>query len=438
MNAATPWRPVPGNLNAEFIASPDETPAAYSLYAADLSWNEDVGAYVMDWPFGKDPNHLSGIGFLELICGLWPNSCQFDGNQEHKPYETGDLRDAELTLDLYAENIDAKDFLFCVGLGNVSTYWMLSGAPFDLSAPKADGMNEITVRLTSDPASWTAFGNNPREQSNADRYGHGPLHDALSTHMGNLVLTATFGNWRETLTGRLGIKRAVLKYRDKSILHPDNGTRLIEHPISSISDAHNLTNGRRGDPNGGWFHSGPVTDPLAFRWQLTKPLNIATLVLHQDVAWPTRKCRIGVTTAAGQDYTWDIDLPCDNDPVTGMRHFSVRLPALGPSLTFSLELLEGAEDQGLGLEAVELFATDHIPPPSAIPVSVCEEISGLPTGAPVFYRVVCRANGEVQTGETRDLPVPPNDAPILHALSLYANARDKAIVQVRANAMGHD
>jgi hypothetical protein len=438
LSAATPWRPVPGKLNAEFIASPDATPAVFSLYATAVSWNEDAGTYVMDWPFGKDPNHVSGIGFLELICGMWTNSCQFDGNQEHHPHETGDLRDAELTLDLYAEGIDAKDFLFCVGVGNVGTYWMLSGAPFDLSAPRADGMNEVSVRLTSDPASWTAFGNNPREQWNADRYGHGPLHDALSTHMGNLVLTATFGDWRDTITGRLGIKRAMLKYRDNSILHPDNGTRLVEHPASPDSDVHNLTNGRRGDPNGGWFHSGPVAESLVFRWQLAKPLSIATLVLHQDVAWPTRKCRIGVTSTAGQDFSWDIDLPCDNDPVTGMRQFSARLPAIGPCLAFTLELLEGAGEQGLGLEAVELFATDHVPPPSAAPVSVCEEVSGLPAGAPIFYRAVCRADGEIQTGETRDLPLPPTDAPVLHALSLYSNTEDKAVIQVRANAMGHD
>jgi hypothetical protein len=437
MSGTSPWRPMPGNLNAQFITSPNDTPTVYSLYAASLSWNEKAGAYVMDWPFGKDPNHVSGIGFLELICGLWPNSCQFDGNQQHMPYETGDLRDAELTLQLHAQDIDAKDFLFCVGVGNVSTYWMLSAAPFDLSAPQGDGMTEISVRLTSDPASWTAFGNNPREQSNADRYGHGPLHDALSNHMGNLVLTATFGDWRDTLTGRLGIRRAVLKYRDKSVLHPDSGTVLIESPAGPCDPA-NLANGRRGTPDAGWFHAGPVTEPPVFRWRLAKPWTISTLVLHQDTVWPTRKCRIGVTAADGQSHSWEIEPPCGNDPLVGLRQFVIRLPAVGPCREFFIEFLEGAATDGLGLEAIELFATDYVPPPSPVPASVSEEVAGLRPGSTVCYRVACRAGDKTEWGETETIVLPADDMPVLHDIRLHAVSGNKAVIQVRANAMGHD
>ncbi len=437
LRQASPWRPVPGNLNAEFITSPHHTPAVYSLYAASLSWSPRAEAYVMDWPFGKDPNHLSGIGFMELMSGLWPNSCQYDGNQEINLYESCDLRDAEFTLRLHIEDVDAKDFLYCIGVGNVRTYWMLTSCPFDLSSQGDDGTVEVSFRLSSDPACWTAFGNNPTEQQNFERYQHGPLHDSLSQNVGNLVFTGAFGDWHDTPTGRIGIKGATLKYRDNSILHPDSGTVLSESPTTACDPA-NLTNGRRGDPDGGWFHRGPVSEPLVFRWRLAKPWSISTLVLHQDVVWPTRKCRIGATTAGGQTHSWEIDLPYDNDPLIGLRQLVIRLPSIGPCREFFIEFLEGATTDGLGLEAIELFAADYVPPPSTVPVSVSEEITGLSPGSTVYYRVTCRSGDKVEKGETATIVLPASDAPLLHDVRLQTISADKAIIRIRANAMGHE
>lgn len=435
---STPWRPVPGKLNAEFATSPHWTPAVYSLYAGRLFWAPDTEAYVLDWPFGKDPNHISGLGFMELVFGLHPNSCQIDGNQEIHPYESSDLRDAELLLSLNTENFDAKDFLHCLGLGNTSVYWMLTAQPVDLGAGGGSDDIQVTFRLSSDPAAWTAFGNNPQEQANFERYQHGSLDEVLSRHVGNFVFMAPFGDWRDTPTGRISIKQAILKYRDNSILHPDSGTTLIESPNAAVCDPANLTNGRRGDPDSGWFHKGPVTKPLVFRWRLAKPWNISTLVLHQDVVWPTRKCRIGVTTADGQTHSWEIDLPCDNDPLTGLRQLVIRLPGVGPCEAFFLEFLEGATTDGLGLEAVELFAADYIPPPSTVPVSVSEEIAGLRPGSTVYYRVTCRSGNKIEQGEMGSISIPADDTPLLHDVRLQTTTSDKATIQIRANAMGHE
>lgn len=435
LTLATPWRPLPGRAIARLTASPHVAPEMFKIYAGHLNWVPE-GCILADWPFGKDPNHISGVGFCELVFGQWNNSGQPDGSQEIQPWEGSDLRGAEYRLRLRIEEFEERDFLHCLGVGRNGNYWMLTSEPMDLS--QLNGEAEIVFRLDGDPRNWSTFGNNPDEQANFDRYKYGPLDDTLGRHTGNLVFMAPFGDWRDTPTGRLGIRSSVLTYRDNNILNPDAGTRLVEAPKAFACDPWRLTDGIRGELSSGWYQCGSGEVPR-FVWQLTQPKQVTSIILHQDPVMPTKRCRVALSNsrqASEGGPSFDVEWPALPTHTVAVPRISIRVTGNSKWDRITLELTEPAESCGIGLHAVEAFAVDHVPPPSRLPVTVSADVSGLPEGSRVYYRLQCHADGETLSGEVRCLDLPPDDRPLLHHVSIHHRSEDKICFQVFANALG--
>ena len=433
----TPWRPVPGKRNARFVASPEWATSRSWYYGAEMTWIDGPAPNLtVHWPFAQDPNHISGIGFMELLFACWHNSCQHDGNQRAREWECSDLRDAVVSVRLNARDLDPKNYLHCLGIGNVSTYWMLSGQAVDLSG-LGDEATELTFTLPSDPAQWTIAGTNQIEQPDHERYKYGPLDHALARNQGNLVLIAPFGTPSETTTGAISIGECTVSYRDNNILHPDNGAVLIDGPSLSACDPANLTNGIYGDPDAGWFLCGHPDTPPRFVWELAAPQAITTLVIHQDPVLPTTKCRVSLSDGTNTPDTWQFDLPVPKAP---FDQPALKIAAFEGSGTYSrveLELLEGAYPEGRGLQSFEIFAKNFAPPPSDLPATVSVDIQGMQPGSSVHYRVVTRTDTETAAGEVQRFDFPAeNGPPLLHHVTLFGASGTKAIFQVRANAMG--
>lgn len=436
----TGWQSVPGNLNARIRSSPHEAPINWRLYAGAFSLESHGGSVIMcDWPFGKDPNHISGIGFIELMAGFWQNSCQPEGNEEIQKWESSDIRDATITVKLRAEDFDPKDFLYCLGVGNVHAYWILTGQPLDMEHRNTSSEVEFRAQLPSNPSAWTFAGNNPIEQKDFDRYGYDPINETLSQNVGNIAFVAPFGDWRDSPTGRLGLREVELTYRDKSVLHPDAGAQLISFPSTSFCDPMNLTNGNRGNADDGWFQVTPITAPLIFTWKLIAPQKLTTIVLHQDVFLPVKRCRVTIAhgTAAIPSQSGEYVLPHETSLSIGPPVLVIRLREPTICDEISIELMEAAGPAGIGLTAVEAFAKEYSPPPSAVPVSVSADVGDLSVGTEIFYRLVCRSAGKKGVGEVKAFTLPANEAPLLHSADVHSVSRNKAIFRVRGNAMGH-
>jgi hypothetical protein len=433
----TPWQPVPGKRNARFVASPEWATSRSWYYGADMTWIDGLAPNLtVHWPFAQDPNHISGIGFMELLFACWHNSCQHDGNQRVREWECSDLRDAVVSVRLHARDLDPKNYLHCLGIGNVSTYWMLSGQAVDLSS-LGDQAVELTFTLPSDPAQWTFAGNNQIEQTAYERYEYGPLDQALARNQGNLVLIAPFGTPSETTTGAVSIDEFTVSYRDNNILHPDNGAVLIDAPSLSACDPANLTNGIYGDPDAGWFRWGNTDEPARFVWEFATPQAITTLVIHQDPVLPTTKCRVSLGDNAGSEDAWEFDLPVPEAPYDQPALKIAAFEGSGTYTWVALELLEGKYPEGQGMQSFEIFARNFAPPPSDLPVTVSADIQGMQPGSSIHYRVVTRTDTETAAGEVQRFDLPAeNGPPLLHHVALFEASGTKAIFQVRANAMG--
>lgn len=438
LDRATPWQALPGRRNGKFVASPEWTASRSWYYGGDATWEAGkTPNMTVHWPFAQDPNHISGIGFMELLYACWHNSNQHDGYQRVREWECSDLRDAEITLQLRPQDLDTKTYLHCLGIGNVETYWMLTGQAVDLSTV-GNGDVELTFHLPSDPTHWTYAGNNQVEQPDYERYKYGPLDSTLARNQGNLVLIAPFGTPSETTTGAIAFGQASVTYRDNNILHPDNGARLIEAPNTSPCDPTSLSNGIYGDPDAGWFHYGNLDEAPRFVWDLGAPRAITTLVIHQDPVLPTTKCRVSLSDDTGSTDSWDFDIPVPSVPHDQLLLKIATFEGSGTYTRAAIELLEGMHEDGRGLQSFEIFAKDFTPPPSDEPVTVSADGINLHPGSQVHYRIVTRAGEAAAAGEicTHDLPQ-DGSPPLLHQVELHSMTAEKAIFQLRANAMNH-
>ena len=445
LGQATAWAPVPGNRNARLVATPHRTPGAFKIYAGRQEFEQGAApAIVCKSPFGKDPNHISGIGFIDLFMGFWHNTCQPDGYQDILLSEMSDLRGAILELTLEVEDFDAKGFLYVPGIGNGNSYWMLTDCAVDLEAKSNTGPFKCSFVLDCTPTRWTTAGNNTEEQGGHRDYQYGPLDQCLSPNGGNVVFLGAFGDWRDTPTGRLKIRELALLYQDKSILNPENGARFIDAPSGLDCDPGKLVNGVRGERGAGWYHPGPITEPLTFSWSLAKPTMITTIVLHQDCALPVRHCRIRLSNSrnsAVTEKTLEFLLPDGMEDDLVLPPFVNRLDGRFKFDTMSLEILEGVFSDGAGLDGIEVFAENFTPPPNPAPVNVSHDISDLEPGSTVYYRIACRAtdadDGETTVvGETRFFTLPKQDNPRLHQVDQYSLSDSKFVFQVCGNAMG--
>lgn len=437
MSHSTSWCPVPGPLNGRVQAAPYKTPLRFYFYGSQITWEPgESPGLVCHWPFGQDPNHISGIGFLELLFAAQHNSCQYDGFQTVQDWEGSDIRDARVTLRLTAKDFDSNDTQQCFGIGSRRACWMLTGQTFNLANIEQDGEVEISATLSGDRGQWTFAGNNPVEQPNYDRYGYEPLKDTLADHIGNIFMVAPFGDIRGTITGTLSVKDAIVEYRSKNILHVDAGAQLVTYPTSSTADPKSLADGIRSNEDAGWYQTTATDTPPTFIWTLPKPVKITTVVLHQDIAMPTKRARLTVTGPDGV-FVKDEALPTDFGQLSVVPQLNIPMDLSGPIDEIKLELLDGVTPDGMGLHAIEVFAEDYSPPPCTIPTTVLEDVEGLPSGEQVFYRLVCTADEEESAGDIHDIMLPADSTPRLIDASVFSIETGKAVIRIRINPMGY-
>lgn len=438
----TPWRPLPGALNARSQLSPQAAPTLCRIDACEAHWDAQDETCAFGSPFAMDPNHLSGLGFLSLLYSVRPISCQPDGRQSYSAFQSADFRGAEYTVDIRLKDFTSEDFLFGIGLSTSAAPWMLSGQLLDLETASPDGCATATFEMASDPQFWTFMGNNPNSDHKTADYGYAPLGPALATGTDMLFFVGVFGDWRKTPEGRIRFHDVALRYRSRSVLNPRNGTKLVSSPDGTGCDPSKLTDGRRGGSGDGWYQPGPFEERPRFQWRLDEPLKLKTLVVHQHRTYPAKQVRVSMSNsreAKGADtYSTVVTLPDMSDPLEP-HPFVVRNFNTDKSFdTFQLEILNAIGQDGVGLEDVELFAQDFVPPPSHAPVIVSEDLAGLEAGTTIYYRIAVRSGDETVYGETRELTLPAEEKPILHDVALYSSTAAKSVISVRGNAMGHE
>lgn len=375
-------------------------------------------------PFGKDRNHLAGMGVADLFLGWFGRFLAPDDATDTDHSISVDLRDAEVELVVRPKGLDAKDFyISCAApssTGERSTPNMMDAAPWTVTDQLVDpgtldeeGWNRLGFVLRSDPFGWTFSGNNPDEQPNASRYAYLPIDDVLSNHRGNIVFWFVLGDWREPPEGTLDLRSIGLRFRNWSILSPDAGAELTGFPGGSLSDPLCLTSGCIDDPREMWFSApGPET-PQEFTWRLRTDASPTAVKLHQNVPRPAKTVEV-LTSGDGRAFTsrWRGDLS-QTKPAADLPPPAV-IPLDGrPASHLKLVIHSGYQDDFWGLDGIEAFDDGARPIPELAPASVSEDVGDLEPGQKLHFQLVTENGAGGSQGPVRAIDIPRTPKPVI-------------------------
>lgn len=459
LSNATPSRPLPPGRTLRVRDFPFHNLKRWNVYAVETNMKPNAGksggenipdyALKLTAPYGKDRNHLSGVGVADLVCS-WDCTVQpLEEIEGRYPGDSLDFRDAEVEFTLESSGLDAKDFLISfwfhsftgttsTGVGTEdSAPWGLTGQLVD---PAQISTDPKTFRFTLPcrSADWTYAGNNPAEQfGHSNRYTYYPLHDSLADHRGNMVLIFLFGDERVTLEGAIDIHAGSLKCRNPSLLAPGTAARLVSWPRESLMDPQSLTNGWVGNPDHFWI-SGPNPDePQEFVWELGPETTVEALRLRQNPLFPSERAEVlGGDTRDDWEMLWETDLPAE--PEGDKNELSVfRVLDSAAEIRFlKLRILSGYNKEFWGLDAIEVFGSGPDPRPELEPCTLCEDLAGLKPGSEIFYQLVAENEAGESRGEVRSFTLPEDQTPVILGAEVFSQEPGKTTVLVRLNAMG--
>ncbi len=425
---------------------------------------------VLPSPFGKDRNHINGIGIVDLVLG-WHSAIHvrdrvggvYGGEVYPKkayPGEMLDLRDAELSATLRSDDLDTRDFRlvawFHAATGTAliphhmedAVPWALTGS---LAGPTvvADGQwRTLTWRFRDNSADWSFAGNNIEEMGGQmGRYRYYPLGQSLSRNRGNLNLCFVCGRDIDTPDGVLELAALSLRCRSHSLLGPGFGSRIVAWPGGSLDDPAGLTGGWIGHAGHCW-RSGPEPEaPQEFVWRFAGEAKIESVRVFQDPIWPSRRIEVLVSDDGGEfTEVWSAELQADAAGVVGTAPLDKPEPLNLASICIldepfgcrflKLRIVSGYRGERWGLDAIEAFGEGLSPLPEIESCSVSEDVIGIEPGATVHYRLVAENQAGMAESAVMTFDVPNRAVPIVQWGRVIGRDDRRATLLVRLTAMG--
>jgi len=427
-------------------------------------------AMKLEWPFGKDRNHLDGIGIIDLLVG-WQNQAQArgqaDGVAEPDPKypsptfcgEETDLRDAQLRITYRSEDLDPKDFR--------PVAW-LHGRTGTAAFP--DEWNDLAAwAVTSDEAAstfivdgewhvaafdlpahsfdWTFCGSNIAEMGGGmARYTYAPIQELQRDNTGgNVCIAFVHGQDLDTPEGAIDVAEIEMRYRSRSLLGPGQGAELVRKPDRARGDPGRLTNGVVGDIGQCYLVVMDDQGPVELVWKLRGAASIKAFKLHQCALAPAKDITISVSQD-GTDFNevWAGSL--DTVPTNiaewgefaqsgGLLH-AIVLPEAHDAQFIRLRILSAQQGKVAGLDAFEVFGDGLTYIPSAEPFSLSEKIDDLEVGTNVYAQLVAENEEGTFEGAVVEIKRPKTDVPQILSASMSAHAADSALFSARTIAMG--
>lgn len=423
----------------------------------------------LDWPFGKDRNHLDGVGIIDLLLG-WQTLAQsrgtVDGIAPHKnfptlsyPGENIDFRDAKITLRYRSKDLDPKDFMPVAWIHGRSGTAAFPESFDDLTAwAYTDNVNlvnfvsdgtwrEQSFELSGQSSKWTFSGSNTEEMGGGmARYNYAPIQEVQRDNVGgNVCIAFVHGSDLNTPEGSFDIAHMEMSYRSRSLIGPGQLATLDICPETSRIAAARLTDGTIGDILSCWFAESTSGELIDLVWLLRDSADIESFKIYQSALAPVKELEIAVS-ADGSTYenVWIgtlSDVP--EDPAlwgefaqaNGLAH-AVVLKAPISAKFVRLRIVSGYSAEYISLDAFEVFGQGLPFIPSPAPFSFSEKVDELDEGATVFTQLVAENSEGIFEGDVVEIRRPTQNIPHFLSAGVAEHHDETAIFQSRVIAMG--
>jgi len=474
LDRTTPHRDMPAGRYGRVSDSGENLFRRLTCYTSNLSFiNSGIDtsetALRLDWPFGKDRNHLDGIGIIDLLLG-WQTLTQSRGTVDgivpqqnfptlSYPGENIDLRDAKITLRYRSEDLNSKDFLPVAWIHSRSGTAAFPDDFDDLTAwAYTDNANPITFtcdgewheqsfELSGQSSKWTFSGSNIEEMGGGmARYNYAPIQDVQRDNVGgNICFAFVHGNDLDTPEGSFDIAHAEMSYRSRSLLGPGQMATFQSCPETSRHSATHLTDGTIGDIQSCWFAENATGEPIDLVWQLRDTAKIESFKVYRSVIAPAKALEIAVSLdgVSFEDVWAGVLSEVPEDPAlwgefaqaNGLAH-AVVLAAPTSAQFVRLRIISGTHPDYVSLDAFEVFGQGLPFIPSSAPFSFSEKIDELDVGATVYAQLVAENAEGVFEGDVVEVHRPLEGSPHILSAEVTELQGDAAVFLARAIAMG--
>jgi len=398
-------------------------------------------------PSEDDRNHDDGIGTLHLVKAL--RTDPFAGSSAALGGGDPDLRGARVSVWVRGNEFrpnGAELLWWTQSQSNIDTGFSGSGwrranwayTGFTLTDLALDGQwHRADYRLLNDSTQWTYGGNNPSIQGeSARRYEYWSI-DQAQEHMNiNFFhLLATVDRDKRP-TGSLDFDDFELVYRNRSLVFPDNGCRLVGWPRDSSDRPETLTDGWRNGPGRMWRSVENPAGPLEFVYAFENPVKIRTVQLHQNPEWPAKQVGLAASLD-GQTYAplVDLELPEQGKPNANFA-FALKTELAAPARYLKVTVKSGYRAAHWGLGEVEVFGTGGAMRTERERYHVNADVSNLVPGRIYHFRLVARTSRGNFHGQDATFTAPANDRPLAATGTARRVAANEARVTGRLNALG--
>jgi hypothetical protein len=426
-------------------------------------------AMKLEWPFGKDRNHLNGIGVIDLLLG-WKTQAQTTGTviggesptavlAQPTAGEGIDLRDAVVSVTYRSRTLDAKAFSPVVWIHgragapvspdqpDILAAWAVTnnGAPKSFGA---DGnWHRLAFSLPGQSSNWTFCGSNTEEMGSAmERYAYAPIQQIQRDNTGgNVCLAFVHGSDLDTPEGEIEIAELEMRYRSRSLLGPGQQACLQSMPDSGAGDPAHLTDGSLGDVEHFWSAAVSPVAPCDLIWCLRDQAGLEAVKIHQNPLAPAKDLDIAVSND-GIDFkeVWSGSLEdVPENPVAwgpfarkGKLIHLIKMPRETRAQYIRLRVKSGYRPGLAGLDAFEVFGQGLPFIPSADDHTFSEDIENLEPGTPIYAQLVAENDDGVIEGDIVEVRRPLTAVPSILSVKSFARQGDTARIVLRTIAMG--
>ncbi|MFN0196580.1 MAG: hypothetical protein ACKVT0_07530 [Planctomycetaceae bacterium] len=288
-------------------------------------------------------------------------------------------------------------------------------------------------RLNNDTNDWTYAGNN----NDAPRYDAYRSIDEIQKHLNlDFFHMVVFVDPANRPTGSIDFDELVIGYRNYSLLTPANGGRLVKSPDGSDDDPATLTDGWRFGLQHMWKSATNPAAPQEFTYAFETPIVIESVQIHQHPEWPAKEIEV-LTSADGQ--TWQPLLEgslAETVPEGPNFNFLLKRHLNATAVQAKIRILSGHRAEHWGLGEIEFFGAGAEMQTDDDWYNVTHDLTELPTGETVHYRLVAKSAAGITIGEDQTVTLPMDLKP--HVLTGEATrvVEGRAKLEGRLNPLG--